>query len=304
MTEAWRPRFACPECRSEVSPDGDDRLRCERCRLGFQRESGVYRFLSPARSALGAAFARHYRIVREREGYRSVRPEYYRMLPSVPSDDPQAPIWRVRRESYAHLLQHALPAVWQGPTRVLDLGAGSGWLSHRLASFGHHVVALDRLDDEQDGLRACRHYPVSFTVVQADFDALPFEEGQFDLAVFDGSLHYSPNPAATLAEARRVLAPGGTIAVVDSPMFDRDEDGRSMVVSERRRMALEHGVPDAGGPGLGYLTFEALDRLAASFGLHSAFTPSHGPVGWRVRRRLARVRLGRRPAAFGVWVAR
>ncbi len=92
--------------------------------------------------------------------------------------------------------------------RVLDLGAGSGWLSHRLATLGYRVVAVDRLDDEADGLGACRHYPIAFPAVQADFDALPFEPHQFDLVVFDGSLHYSPNPAATLARgARACLGP-------------------------------------------------------------------------------------------------
>ena len=42
------------------------------------------------------------------------------------------------------------------PIRVLDVGAGNSWLSHRLASFGHQVVAVDRLDDELDGLGAWR----------------------------------------------------------------------------------------------------------------------------------------------------
>jgi SAM-dependent methyltransferase len=226
------------------------------------------------------------------------------MLPSVARDDPRAAEWRLRRESYAHVQRHALPAVWLGPARVLDLGAGCGWLSHRLASFGHRMVAVDRLDDDADGLGACRHYPVAFPAVQADFDALPFEPHQFDVAIFTGSLHYSPDPAATLAEATRMIAPGGAVAVMDSPMFAREADGEAMVADQQRRMQGEHGLGEVVRPGVGFLTFAALQDAFRSLGLTARFFRSYGPLAWRIRRPLARLRLGRAPAAFGVWVAR
>jgi hypothetical protein len=56
-------------------------------------------------------------------------------------------------------------------------------------------------------------------------------------------------------------------------------------------------------PGVGFLTFADLDRVATDLGLRARFFPSRGPVGWRLRRHLARFRLRRAPAAFGVWVA-
>lgn len=248
-------------------------------------------------------FLRQYRVVRAREGYRATTPEYYRMLPCVLRDDPHADQWRLRRESYAHLQRHALPGVWCGPVRALDLGAGCGWLSHRLAASGHRVVALDRLDDEADGLGACRHYPVSFAAVQADFDALPFAPFQFDLVVFDGALHYSPDPAATLAEAKRMLASGGVLAVMDSPMFTRECDGQAMVAQQRGHFESEYGLTDVVRPGIGFLTLASLNDAAASLGLRPRFFESRGPLGWRLRRQLASLRLRRAPAAFGVWVA-
>jgi SAM-dependent methyltransferase len=278
-------------------------LVCPRCGTTFERADGVYRFLSRQRAEAAAPFLRQYRIVRGREGYRATTREYYTQLPAVASDDPHATEWRIRRESLVHLQRFALPGLSTAPAHVLDLGAGCGWLSHRLAADGHHVVAVDRLDDEADGLGACRHYPVPFVVVQADFDALPFGPGQFDLVVFDGSLHYAPDPVTTLAEARRMLTCGGALAVMDSPMFERDGDGQAMVTAQLRRLEREHGVGDAIRPGLGFLTFAALERAAERLGLRGRFIPTRGPIGWRLGRQFARFRLRRAPAAFGLWVA-
>ena len=302
MTGLWLPRFACPDCREPVA-DAGDVLTCRSCGARFGPRGGVYRFLTRERATAAEPFERQYRHVREREGFRPASPEYYRGLPSVARGDRHAGVWRLRRESFAHLVRHAQRAQADGPLRVLDLGAGSGWLSHRLAEAGHHVVAVDRIDDEADGLGACRHYDERFAAVQADFDALPFEPSQFDLAVFDGSLHYSPDPVATLAEAKRMLAVGGAVAVMDSPMFTRDGDGRAMVADERLKLEVVHGIEHAIHPGVGFLTFAALERASAFLGLHGLFLPSRGSLGWRARRQLARLRLGRAPAAFGLWVA-
>src|SRR5262245_50616202 len=276
----WLPQFACPECRESLVQDTAGGFLCVACQQRYERRDGIYRFMSRSRSDAAAAFTQQYRAVREQDGYRATAPEHYRMLPVVAQNNPRAAEWRVRRESYAHFQQRALPGVWQGPIRALDLGAGSGWLSHRLASFGHHAVAVDRLDDDVDGLGACRHYPVSFAVVEADFDALPFEQAQFDVVILNSSLPYSPNPAATLSEAKRTLVPGGSLVVMDSPMFARACDGRAMVDAQREVFASSYGLRDVVRTGVGFLTFGDLDRLARELGLQAHFFPSRGPFGW------------------------
>jgi SAM-dependent methyltransferase len=300
----WVPRFACPECRGRVADEGESALACSSCRRRFERRQGIYRFLVERDSEKSERFERQYRTVRERDGYRGRSAEYYRMLPIVVRDDPRASEWRIRRESYTTLQRQALPGIWKGPSRVLDVGAGNGWLAHRLAAGGHEVAAVDRLDDDADGLGACRHYPVSFSVVQADFDALPFGTGEFDVVVLNGSLHYSANPQATLAEARRALADGGSLVVMDSPMFARRRDGEAMVDAQTRSFATDYGISDVVRIGVGFLTFRDLEQASATLGLSGRFYPSRGPVSWRVRRQVGRLRLRRAPAAFGVWVGR
>jgi SAM-dependent methyltransferase len=300
----WLPRFACPECAAEVDADWSSGVISFGCGHRFEQRQGLYRFLTESRLTAAEPVIRQYRVVRGREGYRDSRPEYYQRLPSVPPDDPHAPEWRLRRESYERLHRRLLPAVGSERIRVLDVGAGNGWLSHRLASFGHQVVAVDRLDDEQDGLGAWRHYATRFVSVQADFDALPFVPGQFDLVVFNGSLHYSLNVAASLARAHRMLVPGGALAVMDSPMFCREAEGHAMVADKLRRFKTDYGLTDIVHPNVGFLTFAALAETAASLGLRGRFFRSRGPLIWRARRELTWIRMRRAPAAFGVWFAR
>src|SRR5262245_37059303 len=299
----WLPRFACPECRIEVAVAGDARVVCESCRRTFELHRGVWRFLTPARSAQLEQFVRQYRTIRDRDGHRSVSADYYRRLPTVSPGDPHERDWQIRRETYHHLLGHVL-AAGPLPLHVLDLGAGSGWLSHRLSALGHRAVAVDAIDDEADGLGAARHYATPFAAVQADYDALPLVAGQFDLVIFNGSLHYAPDTAATLERAHGMLAPGGALVVMDSPMFRGDRDGTAMVGDALRRFRIDNGLTDAIHQGIGYLTFAMLAAIAERLHLHPQFVPSRGPIGWRLRRSLARVRLRRAPAAFGLWVAR
>jgi SAM-dependent methyltransferase len=287
----WVPRFACPECRTDLIETGVERFACAGCGRVFDRRAGVWRFLTSTRGAHLEPVVRQLRYARRREGRFTAAPEYYRRLPSVEQGDPRANEWHVRRETYHHLLGHVL-AAGPSPLHVLDLGAGSGWLSHRLTSLGHRAVAVDAIDDEVDGLGAARHYATEFPAVQADFDALPFAPGQFDLVVFNGSLHYAADAGATLERAHRQLTPGGTLVVMDSPMFRADGDVP----------AMPHGA--GGSPGAGFLTFARLAGIAERLALRPQFVPSRGPLGWRLQRGVARVRQRRRPASFGLWVAR
>ena len=135
------------------------------------------------------------------------------------------------------------------------------------------------------------------------FDALPFEPHQFDVVVFTCSLHYSSDPESSLREAVRMVSPGGTVAVMDSPVFRRDADGERMIADQRRRLQVEDGLVAPIRSGVGFLTYTRMERAFRSLGLRCRFLRSRGPLVWRLRRQIGRWRLGRQPAAFGVWVA-
>jgi len=139
--------------------------------------------------------------------------------------------------------------------------------------------------------------------VQADFDALPFGTAQFEVVVFNASLHYSPHVAQTMTEAARVLAPGGLVVAMDSPMFERKGDGEAMVRQQIETLRTQYGISAPIRPGIGFLTRDALADVAEARGWKAKFVPTSGPLSWRVRRWWSSRHLDREPATFGVWVA-
>src|SRR5207244_11265273 len=150
---------------------------------------------------------------------------------------------------------------------------------------GPHTVAVDVLDDEADGLGAARHYASQFPIVQADFNALPFLPPQFDVVVFNGSLHYAHDVADALGRAREMLAPGGALVVMDSPMFHSDGDGQAMTAQQARRFQFEYGLATVVPAGAGYLTFPSLEPAARTLQMPPVYVPSRGPLGARMEGR-------------------
>lgn len=296
---AWAPVCVC-RCGRPLIADG---WRCDACAWAYDAGDGILRWLSSSSKTAREPFAAQYRAVRERDGYRQGGPEYYRGLPEVPPDDPQFVVWQVRRESFTRLNHLLLSRFRHDAPAVLDLGAGNGWLSNRLAQAGCRPVAVDVLDDPHDGLAACAHYDISFPRVQADFDDLPFAARQFDAVIFNGSLHYAPDVAATLMRAAALLAPGGALAVVDSPAFLREADGELMCARNRERFRRDYGIASPAQPGEGYVSLPRLAAAAASLRLEPHFFESRGPFRWAAGRMFTRVRHRLVPPKFGVWMA-
>jgi SAM-dependent methyltransferase len=302
MTPVWMPALVCA-CGA-TTPAGfmTEAPPCSDCGRTFPSSEGVLQCLSADRRAKLRAFLDQYRAVRARDGYARHDAAFYRALPDVANDDPQRAVWRLRQRSFAELLCF-LNARPRQPATVLDLGAGNGWLCHRLSLAGCRVVAVDVLDDECDGLGAARHYDVAFARIRADFDELPLAPRQFDVVVFNGSLHYAPNIGATLAHAAQCLVGDGALAVLDSPTFAHAADGERMRARLRDRFRRENGIADPVLPGAAYVTLGALAASAGALGLSPRFSEST-PVPIQAWRSLKARALNRAQSPrFGLWVA-
>lgn len=99
---------------------------------------------------------------------------------------------------------------------VLDLGCGRGRHALEAHRRGAHVVAIDLLPDdliETASWLAAMEPPGSGIAVRADGRRLPFADATFDHVVASEILEHVPDDGAILAEIRRVLRPGGNLAV-------------------------------------------------------------------------------------------
>jgi SAM-dependent methyltransferase len=253
-----------------------------------------------------AQFVREYRTVRRAEGWGSGNPAYYESLPYRDLSGRHADIWRIRARSYDLFLSRVLQPLERATDRlrVLDLGAGNAWLSARLVRRGHQAIAVDLLDDPLDGLGAVHHYVDQHrpAAIVANFDHLSLPDDTIDLAIFNASLHYSTDYLRTLGELLRVLRRGGTLVILDSPMYSDPTSGQRMVQEREARFLQTYGFASNALECEHFLTSERLAELAAALNLHwQVHTPRLDPLT-AASRQLNGIRAHREPACFPVIV--
>jgi ubiquinone/menaquinone biosynthesis C-methylase UbiE len=102
-----------------------------------------------------------------------------------------------------------------GNERALDSGTGTGALAFALSPLVREVIAVDVVPEllEEGRKRAAGHANVEFR--QADITAVPFDDGEFDVAGTLRTLHHTARPELAVAELVRVTRPGGLVLVVD-----------------------------------------------------------------------------------------
>lgn len=106
---------------------------------------------------------------------------------------------------------------------VADFGAGTGALTERLAPFVKRVVAVDSSTEMLDALGQRLEGASNVEVCPGELESLPIESDTVDVAFMVLVLHYVPDPRAAIAEATRVLRPGGRLVLVDMREHEREE---------------------------------------------------------------------------------
>ena len=135
-------------------------------------------------------------------------------------------------EPYAVDLAERLAA--RRPRRVLEIAAGTGVVTRRLAATlpeGSAIVATDLnpgMLAEARTVGTAR--PVDWRT--ADAQQLPFDDAAFDAVVCQFGVMFFPDKAKAFAEARRVLRPGGAFLF---NAWDRIEDNEFAARRDRRR---------------------------------------------------------------------
>jgi ArsR family transcriptional regulator len=108
--------------------------------------------------------------------------------------------------------------------RLVDVGTGTGRMIELFGPRSSQAIGIDR---SSEMLRLARvkleAAGIPSSLRQGDMYALPLGDHSADTVVIHQVLHYAHSPATAIAEAARVLAPGGTLLVVDFAAHEREE---------------------------------------------------------------------------------
>jgi ubiquinone/menaquinone biosynthesis C-methylase UbiE len=108
---------------------------------------------------------------------------------------------------------------------LLDIGTGTGRMLELFAASADSAIGIDRSSEmlrlarvklEEAGISGA-------SLRQGDMYALPLSDRAADSIILHQVLHFAQQPGAAIAEAARVLAPGGRLLVIDFAQHDREE---------------------------------------------------------------------------------
>ncbi len=103
------------------------------------------------------------------------------------------------------------------PMVIADLGAGGGTISQLMSQRAKKVIAIDNSEKMVEfGSELARRHGISNLEYRlGDLEDVPIRTGTVDLAFLSQALHHAQHPERAIAEAWRILKPGGRIAVLD-----------------------------------------------------------------------------------------
>ncbi len=281
--------FLCPQCREPIASIS------RACLCGFvvRQSNGVIELMMAHEISAADPFIKAYEQVRRDEGWGGDDLD----LPFHPRRHRN--IWDIRRRSF-QVFQSMATTLDRGV--ALDVGAGNCWMTRYLAQWGFEAIAVDVNTSDVDGLQAGQKFineGSRFLRVRAGMERLPFPSDSIRLIATNAAFHYARDFASALSEFERILTPGGTVGIVDTPFYVNAADGERMLVERVEEFGRKYGMTEALARSSRFLTFKELEEWAASLKLKAEV---HG-VWPGARRKYEEIRakfLGRRLANFPV----
>jgi ArsR family transcriptional regulator len=163
-----------------------------------------------------------------------LRDELNRPTPATKADDARLEeVRRLRKENFdqhragaegRQLVPGRSWAAWSRalglllpPVEVADLGCGEGYLSIEAARWATRVIAIDQSADvlAHGRAMAARRRVKNITWKRGDLERVPLRNASVDVALFSQALHHASHPGRALAEAHRILRPGGRVLLLE-----------------------------------------------------------------------------------------
>ncbi len=286
--------WACPVCLSRLSLDGDA-VTCPAEGRSFRRIRDLVILVRPEQEEVvdrAQAFAAAWKKTR----WAAPR----ELIPSLPFVGNSA--WRQKAVSFRKLLEVLGPAKER---KVVDIGAGNGWLSYRLSEAGFRCFATDASWDDDVGLggaSAFKDSSLRFERAVGTLDRWPIQSTCVDVAICNASLHYMSNVGHALAEAKRVLRPDGTFILMNSPVH-ADATSSSRAAGDFRKRIQNVGNDSL----LSQYSHFVREDLEATMDEYFVDVRRHDPnygFRFRVSRWIEGRILGMNLASFPIYVAR
>lgn len=120
--------------------------------------------------------------------------------------------------AWARAIGHLMPAL-----RVADLGCGEGYLTIEASRWAARVIAIDRSPAVLTRARALATRRGVSNIVwrRGEIEDLPIRDESVDVALLSHALHHAVSPAKALAEASRIVVPGGRVLLLDLREHDQ-----------------------------------------------------------------------------------
>jgi ArsR family transcriptional regulator len=109
------------------------------------------------------------------------------------------------------------------PMKVADLGCGEGYLTLEAARWASRVIAVDRSEAVLRRARGLAERKGVGNIVwkRGDLERVPIADRRMDVALLSQALHHANDPSRAVAEAVRVVVPGGRVLLLDLRTHDQ-----------------------------------------------------------------------------------
>lgn len=122
----------------------------------------------------------------------------------------------------------AFPALLDDRWVIGDLGCGTGQVTAALAPFVARVIAVDGSAPMLAAARTRLAPHANVELRRGELETLPIDDASLDAAVLSLALHLAGEPGRVLAEAARVLRPGGKLLLIDMTPHERTDLAESL----------------------------------------------------------------------------